>query len=80
MSRVKSGTDSKRQELSERYDMFYNDSLDTGLDKNELDGSGDSFEVEYAGSNETLNGQPALPHNNMPAMHNCYVFEILIEK
>lgn len=80
MSRVKSGTDSKRQELSERYDMFYNDSLDTGLDKNELDGSGDSFEVEYAGSNETLNGQPALPHNNMPVMHNCYVFEILIEK
>ena len=69
-------TDSQKQSLSERYDMFYNDSLDTGLDRNELDGTGDAFSVEDTGSNETIDGEHVLPHNNMPAMHNCYVFEI----
>ena len=76
LSQVSSGTNSKRQNMSTRYDMFYNDSLDTGLDRNELDGSGDAFAVEETGSNETLDGNHALPHNNMPVMHNCYVFEI----
>ena len=78
LCQVNSSTDSKAQDLSTRYDMFYNDSLDTGLaeDKNELDGIGDSFDVEQTGSNETVGGQPALPHNNIPNLHNCYVFEI----
>jgi hypothetical protein len=79
LCQVNSSTDSKAQDLSTRYDMFYNDSLDTGLaeDKNELDGIGDSFDVEETGSNEVSeNSKPVLSHNNMPVMHNCYVFEI----
>lgn len=31
------------------YDMFYNDSFSTGLDKNELDGTVDQFEVKPVG-------------------------------
>lgn len=51
------------------YDMFHSDSLDTGLDKNELDGTVDEFEVE-----ET--GEETVAHNNIPPYTAFYGFVV----
>ena len=53
-----------------RYDMFYNDSFSTGLNKNELEGVVDNFEVQPAGTQE----QNMLYHNNMPNYTRFYAF------
>lgn len=66
--------------FSTRYDMFDNDSIGTGLSKNELQGVGENLAVEQVGSDETSDGSPALSHNNLPNLHECYVFEILLNQ
>ena len=52
------------------YDMFYNDSDDVGLSKNEMDGAVDKFSVENAGQDETM------LHDNMPLYHSFYGFVV----
>lgn len=52
------------------YDMFYSDSLDIGLDKNELDGTVDYFEVASAGENVVY-------HNNIPPYTSFYGFVVV---
>ena len=51
------------------YDMFYNDSISTGLTKNELDGVVDGFDVQPS-------GDESVSHNNIPAIDVFYAFEI----
>ena len=50
------------------YDMFYDDSM-IGLDKNELDGVVDLFEVQDTGDS-------FITHNNMPNLDNFYAFVV----
>lgn len=50
--------------------MFYNDSLDVGLNKNELDGTIDTFSVQNFGRNDSLS------HDNMPKYHAFYGFVV----
>lgn len=52
------------------YDMFYNDSFSTGVDKNEVQGVVDNFNVGSYGKNA------GLYHNNMPAFSNFYTFVV----
>ena len=59
-----------------RYDIFYNDSLATGLDRNELQGTVDDFGVEDAGTAEVSAGEPRLMHNNLPKYRKFYAFVI----
>ena len=49
------------------YDIFYNDSMDVGLSKNELDGTIDKFGVEACGTSDVV-------HDNMPKYHAFYGF------
>ena len=72
--------DAHMEPFSTRYDMFDNDSIGTGLSKNELQGVGENLAVEQVGSDETSDGSPALSHNNLPNLHECYVFEILLNQ
>lgn len=67
---------SKPLELGTRYDMFYNDSIDTGLAKNELDGTADEFTVQSQGSDEMIGDVNVATHNNLPNYHKCFVFEV----
>lgn len=57
------------------YDLFYNDSMDVGLSKNELDGTIDKFIVDDFGRNDSSEGQNAsISHDNMPKYHAFYGF------
>ena len=57
--------------------MFYNDSLDVGLNKNELDGAVDVFTVESCGANKTTDDDnPQMSHDNMPKYHAFYGFVV----
>ena len=59
------------------YDMFYNDSMDVGLNRNELDGTVDKFTVEALGANETIDDDnPQMSHDNMPKYHAFYGFVV----
>ena len=49
------------------YDMFYNDSIAVGMDKNELDGAIDRFAIQEAGSD-------SVTHNNLPRFERFYAF------
>ena len=60
-----------------KYDMFYNDSMDVGLSKNELDGTIDDFSVDGQGRYD--NGDvdnPEMSHDNMPEYHSFYGFVV----
>lgn len=60
-----------------KYDVFYNDSFSTGVDKNEMDGVVDGFNVLGTGENIAENGAPkAMAHDNLPANHKFYAFII----
>lgn len=48
--------------------MFYNDSMDVGLSKNELDGAIDKFSVDECGTPDEV------AHDNMPYYHAFYGF------
>lgn len=48
--------------------MFYNDSMDVGLSKNELDGAIDKFSVDEYGTPDEV------AHNNMPKYNAFYGF------
>jgi hypothetical protein len=55
--------------------MFYNDSLEIGLSKNELDGTIDKFTVDEFGQNDSNDGRnPEMYHDNMPVYHAFYGF------
>ena len=57
--------------------MFKNDSIGTGLDKNELEGVDYQFVVQPYGTNSSSNENiKSIIHNNMPVCDNFYVFEI----
>lgn len=59
------------------YDMFYNDSLDVGLSKNELDGTIDGFSVDGQGRNDGGDvGNPVMSHDNMPKYQAFYGFVV----
>ena len=59
------------------YDMFYNDSLDIGLSKNELDGTVDKFTVDMEGRNDGKENDPTLmAHDNMPKYQSFYGFVV----
>lgn len=59
------------------YDMFYNDSMDIGLSKNELDGTIDGFEVVATGKNEgTQQTGVMMAHDNMPKFQSFYGFVV----
>jgi len=59
------------------YDMFYNDSLEVGLSKNELDGTIDKFTVDNFGRNDSEEGKPkSMSHDNMPQYHAFYGFVV----
>lgn len=59
------------------YDMFYNDSMDIGLSKNELDGTVDSFNVDNQGKNEGNDTTGKLvSHDNMPKYQSFYGFVV----
>ena len=59
------------------YDMFYNDSMDIGLDKNELDGTIDSFSVDDQGKNEgTSETGKLVSHDNVPKYTAFYGFVV----
>lgn len=59
------------------YDMFYNDSMDVGLSKNELDGTIDNFTVDEEGSNVSGDSDhPEMYHDNMPKYHAFYGFVV----
>ena len=59
------------------YDMFYNDSMDVGLSKNELDGTIDEFTVDGFGRNDSGEGQDAsMSHDNMPKYRAFYGFVV----
>ena len=60
-----------KQEI--RYDMFYNESFSTGMDKNELDGVVDEFDVQLSGTETDVS---TLYHNNMPMHDRFYAFAI----
>ena len=53
--------------------MFYNESFSTGLDRNELDGVVDEFNVQLSGNATDEN---TLYHNNMPVHDRFYAFAI----
>ena len=57
--------------------MFYNDSMDVGLSKNELDGTIDNFTVDEEGSNVSGDSDhPEMYHDNMPKYHAFYGFVV----
>ena len=56
------------------YDMFYNDSFSTGVDKNELDGTVDTFSVQDSGIAEQSDSTPRLMHDNLPKYERFYTF------
>jgi hypothetical protein len=58
------------------YDMFYNDSLEVGLSKNELDGTIDKFTVDDFGRNDSTPQDPSMSHDNMPKYHAFYGFVV----
>ena len=58
------------------YDMFYNDSMDVGLSKNELDGTIDKFTVDGFGRNDSTSDDPSMSHDNMPKYHAFYGFVV----
>ena len=51
--------------------MFYNDSMDIGLSKNELDGTIDKFTVDGFGRQDA-----SISHDNMPTYHAFYGFVV----
>lgn len=56
------------------FDMFYNDSMASGLQKNELDGTSDQFTVNPTGKGDEDN--PEMMHDNMPKYHAFYGFVV----
>lgn len=48
-------------------DMFYNDSISTGLDFNELQGTVDDFDTQQS-------GEDVVSHNNLPEYAKFFVF------
>ena len=59
------------------YDMFYNDSMDVGLSKNELDGTIDTFKVVAAGKDEGSESTGTMmSHDNMPKYQAFYGFVV----
>ena len=59
------------------YDMFYNDSFTTGVDKNELDGVVDDFVVQDSGvAEQSDSGNPRIMHNNLPVYKKFYAFVV----
>ena len=59
------------------YDMFYNDSMDVGLSKNELDGTIDTFTVDTQGKNEgTSETGELISHDNVPKYNAFYGFVV----
>ena len=57
--------------------MFYNDSLEVGLSKNELDGTIDKFTDDNFGRNDSVEGQPeSMSHDKMPKYHAFYGFVV----
>jgi hypothetical protein len=58
-------------------DMFYNDSMDVGLSKNELEGTIDGFSVDGQGryDNGDVNN-PVMSHDNMPKYRAFYGFVV----
>lgn len=71
----------KRFDKEVRYDMFYNDQFENGsavgVDKNEMDGVVDEFEVKQFGENLALDGEePGVYHDNIPACRKYYAFII----
>ena len=60
-----------------RYDIFQNDSLTTGLDKNELEGVVDTFTPQEFGANAAAYGTGMnILHDNLPNYTECYVFVV----
>lgn len=60
-------------------DMFYNDSMDNGLQDNELQGTSDQFHVNYAGKNDGTGTELediGLNHDNMPKYHAFYGYVV----
>lgn len=51
--------------------MFYNDSMDVGLNKNELEGTIDEFVVQSSGGDSS-----GVIHDNMPKYHAFYGFVV----
>ena len=62
--------DSYAKKGNTTYDMFHSDSLDIGLDKNELDGTVDYFDVVSTGEYLVL-------HNNIPPYASFYGFVVV---
>lgn len=59
------------------YDMFYNDSMDVGLSKNELDGTIDTFKVVATGKDEGSESTGTMmSHDNMPKYQAFYGFVV----
>jgi len=57
--------------------MFYNDSMDVGLSKNELDGTVDGFKVIDEGRNDAgTSAKPKMMHDNMPQYQAFYGFVV----
>ena len=60
-----------------RYDVFRNDGVSTGVDKNEHDGAIDDFTILEAGSNDGQDpSNPKIAHNNMPVFKEYYAFVV----
>ena len=67
-----SGTRSETIKGNMKYDVFYNDSISTGLDFNELEGVSDNFQV-VPSSDES---HTTVMHNNLPEYRRYYAFAV----
>lgn len=65
-----------RVENGQVYDVFKNDSFAVGLDRNELDGVVDEFNVLPSGKQDTSGEEPKVFHDNLPPLGRYYAFVV----